>query len=142
MNAPASTLRRRLAAVAGLFLAVYCATRAELPDGARLVPLPSALGVARSMLRDDVILRLGQPDEAVSKSIWVYWNFRAKGRLPDERLDALVVFFANDRVSWLRLTERNSTIALLQQLRVQHSAATEIVSRNETEPIQPKVSSR
>jgi hypothetical protein len=124
MNAPTFPLRRRLAAVAALMCAALCVTRAA----DRLVPLAANPGIARGMHRDDVVLRLGQPDETVSTGIWVYWDFSAKGRPPGDHLNTLVVFFAKDRVTWLRLTERSATIALLHQLRMQQAAAADHAS--------------
>ena len=129
MNAPAFPLRRRLAAVAALMFAALCVTRAaDLPDADRLVPVPANPGIARGMHRDDVVLRMGQPDETVSTGFSVYWDFRAKGCPPGDHLNTLVVFFAKDRVTWLRLTERSATIALLHQLRLQQAAAADHAS--------------
>ena len=125
MNAPASPLRRRLAAVAALLLVGLGVTRAaDLADADRLVPLPATNGIARGMHRDEVVLRVGRPDETVLTTIWVYWNFHRKGRPPgDAGLDTLVVCFDKDRVSHLRLTERQPTIALLGEFRRQQAAA-------------------
>ena len=124
MNAPAFPFRRRLASVAALSVIAVCVTHAaDRSDTEPLVLFQADAGIARGMHRDDVVLRLGRPDTAVSTGIWVYWDFRAKGRPPGEGLDTLVVFFAKDRVTRLRFTERKATLELLHQLRLQQAAA-------------------
>jgi hypothetical protein len=123
MNPPASPLRRGLVAVAAFCIAALCVARAEVPDADSLVSFTSDTRITLGMHRSDVLLRLGRPDEAVSTGMWVYWDFRAKGRPPGELLDTLVVFFAKDRVTFLRLTERKATLAAVQQLRQQQAVA-------------------
>ena len=143
MNAATSPLRRRLAAALALFLTALCATRADFADADRLVPIPGDTRVARGMHRDDVVLRLGRPDDTVATSLWVYWNFHARGRLAGDGLDTLVVFFAKDRVSWLRLTEREATIALLHKLRLPRVPdATPVATASDVKSLRPKSSTR
>ena len=92
------------------------ADRRSPNEDSRIV-LSSNPYIATGMHRDDVAAQLGAPSETFSAEIWIYWDFRAKGRPAEEKADTLIVVFTNDRVSRLRLSERQPVIALLTQLR-------------------------
>ena len=70
-----------------------------------LITLSSNAHARLGMSREQLIDQLGQPSEELSESIWVYSDFRAKGRSVGEHRDTLVVVFTQDRVSLLRLTD-------------------------------------
>jgi hypothetical protein len=63
-----------------------------------------------------LIDQFGEPSEKLSDSIWVYSDFRAKGRPVGEECDTLVVVF--DRVSLLRLTDGFLMKAAIAKARV------------------------
>lgn len=87
------------------------------PPAEALIAFPSNAYVSLGMRQDDVVGQLGAPAEKLSDEIWVYWDFRAKGRPGGERADTLIVVFTSKRVSRIRVTERQPVMALLSQLR-------------------------
>ena len=81
-----------------------------------LVLLSSNVSAAVGMKRDELVAQFGEPTQKLSARVWVYADFRAKGRPARERSDALVVVFTGERVSLLRLTERAQIEAVLAKL--------------------------
>jgi len=93
------------------------AAHSDHPERDPLLLLPSNAFVTSGMSRDAVLDQLGQPSSKLSPNVWVYADFRAKGRPAGDRADALLVVFSGDRVSLLRVTEQalvNAALAKLQ----------------------------
>lgn len=85
--------------------------RAELQERSE-----SGAYISRGMSRAAVTEELGAPAASVGPDVWVYWDFRAKGRPGGERWDTLLVVFEQGRVSRIRLTEQAPVVALLKKL--------------------------
>lgn len=65
----------------------------------------SDVSVARGMSREAVSFMLGLPSETLGTDVWVFHDFRGRGAAAAENLDTLLVVFADDRVTRLRLCD-------------------------------------
>ena len=111
MNAPAI---RSL-----LFAAALAATAFAIDDPiigpATLIRFDDTVYIERGMDRTTVREMLGPASAKLGVDVWVFWDFRAHRNRQSEKYDALVVQFANDKVSLIRLTESRAVRTLLAQ---------------------------
>jgi hypothetical protein len=71
--------------------------------------------VAVGMTRAQVQNAMARPaDEKLSADVWLYWDFRAKGRSATDPHPALIVVFASGRVHSIRLTSATDARLLLE----------------------------
>lgn len=114
-----------------IFAATLCARAVaahHAMDEARLV-IPSNAYLAIGMHRDEVLAQLGAPAEKLSADIWVYWDFRAKSRPAGEKTDTLIVVLSSNRVSRIRITERQPVMALLAHLQRKAAEKSAVAAR-------------
>ena len=69
--------------------------------------------VTLGMGRGVVVQQMGEPSHCFTRDVWVYFDVRGSNLPVTEHRDALVVVFANDRVSLMRLTDAKSVRALV-----------------------------
>jgi outer membrane protein assembly factor BamE (lipoprotein component of BamABCDE complex) len=84
---------------------------------ATILSAESDVSVARGMSREAVTLMLGVPSETVGSNVWVYWNFRGKGAPQAANFDTLVLVFAGDRLTTLRLCESKPMRELIAKMK-------------------------
>lgn len=69
--------------------------------------------------RGAVLLILGDPDARLDEDHWIFWRFRAHpGSANPQRFDALVLSFAGDLVSGMKLADAQSLRRFLSQPRL------------------------
>ena len=99
----------------GLVLAASAMARSSTASEARPIVAVSAEQAERIVngerirvgtSRGAVLLLLGDPDAWVSEDCWIFWNFRACPTEANPRgFDALVISFAGDAVSGIKLAD-------------------------------------
>lgn len=94
----------------------WASSRDASSDLLSTVLLPSNAHAYVGMQRQDVVLQFGKPDATLSPDIWVYWDFHPVGRPHGDQIDTLLLTFANNKVTRIRVTERTLVETLLAQL--------------------------
>ena len=94
-----------------------------------LMPLPSREHARIGMSREDVLDHLGEPTERLCDSVWVYADFRARNRPESEKFSALIILFAEGKVSLIRLTDRPTAKALIAKWQTNTSKPATIAAK-------------
>ena len=110
-----------------------CAATAPVPpppDANELIPLDSVMSfAARGRTHAEVAKHLGPPNYRLSPDLWVYWECESNVRADAVRgFNAMVIRFANGRVSGIRLAPRPDLEALIARLEAAKRAAAETKS--------------
>lgn len=84
---------------------------------------PPAAKVALGMSRGIVLQQLGEPTLQFTRDLWVYRDFRGRNLAREEPGDALIVAFARDRVSVIRITDAKAVTELLTRRKRAEEAA-------------------
>ena len=71
------------------------------------------------MNRDQVVTSMqGQPDEKLSRDVWIYWDCHMGGlQSQHDTYTALIIIFVADRVKFMRLTDAEATKTALTRYR-------------------------
>lgn len=79
------------------------------------------------MLRFDVIVAVGMPDQKLSPDVWIYWDCKSNNPADSERgFDTMVLRFEKDRLIQMRLVEGRAIKAFIA---AQAKAAASTVAR-------------
>jgi hypothetical protein len=82
-----------------------------------LVPLLSIRRIKIGMTAREVRRQSGEPDEAISPQLWIYWHFQETRAPTDMKNPAVLVVFKGDRVALLRLCEGETVQQMLPRMR-------------------------
>jgi hypothetical protein len=126
-------MKKYLLASALLFSAFSALSSSARDDFAAsldpLISLSSNANARLGMSREQLLDQLGQPSEKLADSLWVYSDFRAKGRPVAEQCDTLVVVFTGERVSLLRLTDAFLVKAAIAKARANAAKPTTVAKK-------------
>jgi hypothetical protein len=84
----------------------------------------SDVSVARGMSREAVSFMLGLPSETIGTDVWFFYNFRGRGAAAAENLDTLLVVFADDRVTTLRVCDGRPVRELIAKQKAKRAPKT------------------
>lgn len=112
--------------IVSLALSVLVVSASGAPSTTPALALPVSRvsdQIESGMPRIAVTVRLGQPSQRLSENVWAYRGFRVRnGSSGQEACDTLVVTFADDLVSDLRLVNRPAEVAIAAQVKLDKSS--------------------
>jgi hypothetical protein len=72
--------------------------------------------IRRGTSRNEVLAKVGSPGSRLSTDVWVYWNYRCNDATANRLgYDALILTFANDRVTDMKIVNAQTLAAALNR---------------------------